>query len=165
MTNNEDEEDYHGVAPIKPIIKKLKKEYDKDRNDWRVIGSRDDQGNTDTFITKKPNAYWLKSKMLSPYSSLTMGTIVRNIDRDIEKEVRKGKTLSPNEMFRLFGMVVPIKKDQNIVAAGIEKYSQQHGNYLKKIISERDSNLEYQMAKRIDEEFTKKHPQRKNLYI
>ena len=165
MTNNEDEEDYHGVAPIKPIIKKLKKEYDKDRNDWRVIGSRDDQGNTDTFITKKPNAYWLKSKMLSPYSSLTMGTIVRNIDRDIEEEVRKGKTLSPNEMFRLFGMVVPIKKDQNIVAAGIEKYSQQHGNYLKKIISERDSNLEYQMAKRIDEEFTKKHPQRKNLYI
>ena len=165
MTNNEDEEDYHGVAPIKPIIKKLKKEYDKDRNDWRVIGSRDDQGNTDTFITKKPNAYWLKSKMLSPYSSLTMGTIVRNIDRDIEEEVRKGKTLSPDEMFRLFGMVVPIKKDQNIVAAGIEKYSQQHGNYLKKIIGERDSNLEYQMAKRIDEEFTKKHPQRKNLYI
>lgn len=165
MTNHEDEEDYHGVAPIKPIIKKLKKEYDKDPNDWRVIGSRDDQGNTDTFITKKPNAYWLKSKMLSPYSSLTMGTIVRNIDRDIEEEVRKGKTLSPNEMFRLFGMVVPIKKDQNIVAAGIEKYSQQHGNYLKKIIGERDSNLEYQMAKRIDEEFTKKHPQRKNLYI
>ena len=81
MTNHEDEEDYHGVAPIKPIIKKMKKEYDKDPNDWRVIGSRDDQGNTDTFITKKPNAYWLKSKMLSPYSSLTMGTIVRNIDR------------------------------------------------------------------------------------
>ncbi len=165
MTNYEDEEDYHGIAPIKPIIKKLKKEYDKDPNDWRVIGSKDDQGNTDTFITKKPNAYWLKSKMLSPYSSLTMGTIVRNIDRDIEEEVGKGKSLSPDEMFRLFGMVVPIKKGKNIVAAGIEKYSQQHGNYLKKIVGERDSNLEYQMAKRIDEEFTKKHPLRKNLYI
>jgi len=165
MTNYENEEDYHGVAPIKPIIKKLKKEYDKDPNDWSVIGSRDDQGNTDTFITKKPNAYWLKSKMLSPYSSLTMGTIVRNIDKDIQEEARKGKTLSPDEMFRLFGMVVPIKKDQNIVAAGIEKYSQQHGNYIRKIIDERDSNLEYQMTKRIDDEFTKKHPLRKNLYI
>ena len=165
MTNYEDEEDYNGIAPIKPIIKRLKKEYDKDPNDWRVIGSRDDQGNTDTFITKKPNTYWLKSKMLSPYSSLTMGSIVRNIDKDIEVEVRKGKALSPDEMFRLFGMVVPIKKDKNIVAAGIEKYSQQHGNYLKEIIGERDSNLEYQMAKRIDEEFTKKHPLRKNLYI
>ena len=165
MTNHEDEEDYNGVAPIKPIIKKLKKDYDKDPNGWRVIGSRDDQGNTDTFITKKPNTYWLKSKMLSPYSSLTMGSIVRNIDKDIEEEVGKGKALSPDEMFRLFGMVVPIKKDKNIVAAGIEKYSQQHGDYLKKIVSERDSNLEYQLAKRIDEEFTKKHPQRKNLYI
>ncbi len=103
--------------------------------------------------------------MLSPYSSLTMGSVVRNIDRDIEEEAGKGKSLSPDEIFRLFGMVVPIKKDKNIVAAGIEKYSQQQGNYLKKIVGERNSNLEYQMAKRIDEEFTKKHPLRKNLYI
>ncbi len=161
MTNNEDEK----VAPIKPIVKKLKKEYDRDPTDWRVIGSKDDHGNTDTFITKKPNAYWLKSKMLNPYSSLSMGTIVRNIDKDIDDASGKGKALSPDEMLRLFGMVVPIKKDQNIIASGIEKYSQQHGDYLKKIIGERDSNLGYQMAKRIDEEFTKKHPQRKNLYI
>ena len=163
MTNNEDEQD--GVAPIKPIIKKLKKEYDRDPTDWKVIGSKDDNGNTDTFITKKPNAYWLKSKMLNPYSSLSMGTIVRNIDRDIDEASGKGKALSPDEMLRLFGMVVPIKKDQNIVAAGIEKYSQAHGDYLKKIIGERDANLGPQMVKRIDEEFTKKHPQRKNLYI
>ena len=161
MTNNDEEK----VAPIKPIIKKLKKEYDKDPTDWRVIGSKDDNGNTDTFITKKPNAYWLKSKMLNPYSSLSMGTIVRNIDRDIDEASGKGKALSPDEMLRLFGMVVPIKKDQNIVAAGIEKYSQAHGDYLKKIIGERDANLGPQMVKRIDEEFTKKHPQRKNLYI
>ena len=163
MTKNEDEKD--GVAPIKPVIKKMKKDYDRDPTDWRVIGSKDEHGNTDTFITKKSNAYWLKSKMLSPYSSLSMGTIVRNIDKDIDEVSEKGKPLSPDEMLRLFGMIVPIKKDQNIVASGIEKFSQQHGDYLKKIIGERDSNLGYQMVKRIDEEFTKKHPQRKNLYI
>lgn len=163
MTNNEEEKE--GVAPIKPIVKKLKKEYDSDPTDWRVIGSKDEHGNTDTFITKKPNAYWLKSKMLNPYSSLSMGTIVRNIDKDIDEASGKGKSLSPDEMLRLFGMIVPIKKDQNIVASGIEKYSQKHGDYLKKIIGERDSNLGPQMVKRIDEEFTKKHPQRKNLYI
>ncbi|NHJ20315.1 MAG: hypothetical protein EAX91_05175 [Candidatus Lokiarchaeota archaeon] len=163
MTNNEDEKD--GVAPIKPIIKKMKKEYDRDPTDWRVIGSKDDHGNTDTFITKKPNAYWLKSKMLNPYSSLSMGTVVRNIDNDIDETSEKGKALSPDEMLRLFGMIVPIKKDQSIVASGIEKFSQQHGDYLKKIIAERDSNLGFQMVKRIDEEFTKKYPQRKNLYI
>ena len=163
MTNNEEEKD--GIAPIKPIIKKLKKEYDKDPNDWRVIASKDEHGNTDTFITKKPNAYWLKSKMLSPYSSLSMGSIVRNIDRDIDESLGFGKNLSPDEMLRLFGMIVPIKKDQNIVAAGIEKYSQTDGDFLKKIVNERDANLGPQMVKRIDEEFTKKHPQRKNLYI
>ncbi|MHA1459323.1 MAG: hypothetical protein ACTSQR_06645 [Promethearchaeota archaeon] len=130
-----------------------------------MIGSTDEHGNTDTFITKKPNAYWLKSKMLSPYSSLSMGSIVRNIDRDIDESLGIGKKLTPDEMLRLWGMVVPVKANQNIVAAGIEKYSQTDGDYLKKIVSERDANLGPQMVKRIDEEFTKKHPQRKNLYI
>ena len=166
MTKKDDEkEDYDGIAPIRPIIKNLKKEYDRDPNGWKVIGSMDKDGNSDTFITKKPNAYWLKSKMLNPNSSLSMGTIVRNIDKDIDEASGKGKALSPDEMLRLFGMIVPIKKDRNIVASGIEKYSQHHGDYLKKIIGERDSNLGHQMVKRIDEEFTKKHPQRKNLYI
>jgi hypothetical protein len=166
MTKNDEEKDYHGVAPIKPIIKKMKKDYDKDPKNWRVIGSKDKHGNYDTLITKKPDTYWLKSKMLSPYSSLTMGSIARNIDKEIDKKIEKVKPLSPDEMYRLFGMVVPIKKDQNIIAAGIEKYSQKHGDYLKKIIHEsKDPNLGYQMAKRIDEEFTKKHLQRKNLYI
>ena len=164
MTKKEEEkEDYDGVAPIRPIIKTLKKEYDKDPNGWRIIGSKDDKGNSDTFITKKPDAFWLKSKMINPYSSLTMGSVVRNIDRDIDEQI--GKKLSQDDMLRLFGMVVPVKQDQNIVAAGIEKYSQQHGDYLKKIVGENNPNLGYQMAKKIDGEFIKKFPQRKNLYI
>jgi hypothetical protein len=163
MTDKKEKEDYHGVAPVKTIVKKMKKEYDKDPKDWRVIGSKDEQGNYDTLITKKPDAYWLKSKALSPYSSLTMGSIARNINKDIDEAV--GKQLSPDEMLRLFGMIVPIKKDQNIVAAGIEKYSQKQGDHLKNVIEEQNSNVGYQLAKRIDEEFIKKHPQRKNLYI
>ncbi len=152
------------AKPIASVMKKMKKEYDNsNKKDWRVISSTDEDGNTDTFITKKPNAYWLKSKQLSPYSSLSMGSIVRNIDKDIDDQI--GKKLSADDMLRLFGMVVPIQKNQNIFAGGIEKYSQQHGNHLKKVIGERDPNLNYQMARKIDEEFTKKHPQRRNLYI
>ncbi len=163
MKKEDEKEDYHGVAPIKHIVKKMKKEYDNDPKHWRVIGSKDNKGNNDTFITKKPNAYWLKSKQLSPYSALSMGTVIRKIDQDIDNKV--GKKLSPDEMLRLFGMVVPIKKDQNVVAAGIEKYSQQHGDYLKKIITEKDPNLGHQMAKKIDQEFRKKYPQRDGLYL
>jgi len=163
MTDKKEKEDYQGVAPVKTIIKKMKKEYDKDPKDWRIIGSTDNHGNYDTLITKDPDVYWLKSKTLSPYSSLTMGSIARNINKDIDERV--GKRLSADEMLRLFGMIVPIKTDQNIIAAGIEKYSQQHGDHLKKVIGEQNANLGYHLAKRIDEEFTKKHPQRKNLYI
>jgi len=163
MTEKEEGEDYQGVAPIKTVIKKMKKDYDKNPKGWRIIGSSDTHGNTDTFITKKPDAYWLKSKMLNPYSSLTMGSLARNINKDIDEKI--GKKLSPDDMFRLFGMIVPVKQDQNIIAAGIEKYSQQHGNHLKKVIHENKPNLGYQLARRVDEEFTKKHPQRKNLYI
>ena len=163
MSNKRNKDDDSKLFPISNVAKKLKKEYDKDPKDWRIIASKDKDGNSDTLITKKPNAYWLKSKQLSPYSSLSMGSVVRNIDKDIDEEI--GKKLSPDDMLRLFGMVVPVQKDQNIIAAGVEKVSQVHGDYLKKVISERDPNLGYQMAKRVDEEFTKIHPQRKNLYI
>ena len=151
------------VKPIQPIVKKMKKEYDKDPKDWNVVSSKDSHGNSDTFIQKKPNTYWLKSKMLSPYSSLSMGTIVRNIDKEIDEKV--GKKLSPEDMLRLFGMVVPIDKEKSVIASGIEKFSQSHGNHLKKVIKENDANVGYQMARKLDEEFTKRHPQRKNLYI
>ncbi|MCK4370630.1 MAG: hypothetical protein KAV01_12700 [Candidatus Lokiarchaeota archaeon] len=164
MTSDKKEEkDYYGVAPISSIIKKIKRDYDKNPKDWRVIGSSDERGNTDTFITKKPNAYWLKSKQLSPYSALSMGTVVRNLDRDIDERI--GKNMSPNDMLRLFGMIVPIKRDQNIIASGIEKYSQEHGNHLKELINERDPNIEHVLGRRIDKEFTKRHPQRRGLYI
>ncbi|MHA1671465.1 MAG: hypothetical protein ACTSV5_12930 [Promethearchaeota archaeon] len=165
MTDKEEEEDYHGVAPIKSVIKKMKKEYDNDPKGWSVVGSSDDQGNSDTVILKNPNAFWLKSKMLSPYSALSMGSVVKNIDKEIDESIGNNRKLSPDEMLRLFGMVVPIKPDQNIIATGIERFSQQQGNILKKIIHEQNPNLDLQLAKRIDEEFTKKYPQRKNLYI
>lgn len=164
MTSDKKEEkDYYGVTPISSVIKKMKRDYDKDPKDWRVIGSSDERGNTDTFIKKKPNAYWLKSKQLSPYSALSMGTVVRNLDRDIDERI--GKKMSPNDMLRLFGIVVPIKRDQSIIASGIEKYSQEHGNHLRELINERDPNIEHVLGRRIDKEFTKRHPQRRGLYI
>ena len=164
MTGKDKEDDMEATH-VSDVVKKMKKDYDKDPKDWRLIGSNDKDGNTDTFITKAPNAYWLKSKKLSPYSSLSMGSVIRNIDRDIDEQSRNNmKKLSPDDMLRLFGMVVPVS-NQNIITTGIEKYSQRDGDYLKKIISERDPNLGFQMAKKIDEQFIKKHPQRKNLYI
>jgi hypothetical protein len=164
MTSDKKEKkDYYGVAPISSVVKKMKKEYDKDGKDWRVIGSNDKEGNSDTFISKKPNTFWLKSKQLSPYSALSMGTVVRNLDKDIDEKI--GRKMSPKDMLRLFGMVVPIKNDKNIIATGIEKYSQEHGDYFKTLIHDRDPNIGPAIGRRIDKEFSKKHPQRRGLYI
>ncbi len=164
MTQNDKEskEDYHGIAPISNVVKKIKKQYDKDPKNWRIISSKDKDCNTDTFITKPPNTFWLKSKQLSPYSALSMGTVLKKIDNEIDINSQK---MSKEDMLNFFGMIVPIKKDQNIIASGIEKFSQIKGDYLRKIIKENDSNIGYQMARKIDDTFTKNFPQRKNLYI
>ncbi|TFG00920.1 MAG: hypothetical protein EU541_01005 [Promethearchaeota archaeon] len=158
-----EKEDYHGIAPVSNVIKKMKKEYDKDPKDWRIIGSTDKQGNKDTFIKKKPNTFWLKSRSLSPFSALSMGTVVRNIDKDIDQEIY-GKKLSKEEMLNLFGMVVPIKKNQNIVASGIENFSKERGNHLRKIIKEKNPNVGYQLAKKVDEKFRHLYPRRDEMY-
>ncbi|MHA2124856.1 MAG: hypothetical protein ACXABO_18090 [Promethearchaeota archaeon] len=157
------EEEKDGVAPIRSVVKRMKKAYDRDSKDWRVLGSKDRDGNLDTIISKKPDYYWLKSKQLSPFSALSMGTVVRNLDKDIDEKV--GRKMSPNDMLRFFGMVVPIKENKSVIASGIEKFSQEKGEYLKKVINEKDTNLDYHLRHRIDKEFTRKHPQRKNLYI
>jgi hypothetical protein len=91
-----------------------------------------------------------------------MGSVVRDINKDIDEET--GKKLDRDDMLRLFGMVVPVKKDRNIVASGIENYSQKKGNHLKKIIKEKQPNLAYKLARKLDEEFTRKYPERKNMY-
>ncbi|MBD3193503.1 MAG: hypothetical protein GF317_00495 [Candidatus Lokiarchaeota archaeon] len=156
-------EDYHGVAPISDIAKKMKKHYDKDPKDWKIIGSKDKHGNTDTFINKKPNTYWLKSRSLSPFSALSMGTVVRNLEKDIDEETY-GKNLSQKDLLRLFGMVVPVKKDKNVIASGIENYSNEKGEFLKKLIKERNSNLGYQLARKIDKKFRYEYPRRDEMY-
>jgi len=161
--DKKEKEDYHGVAPISHIAKQMKKQYDKDPKGWRITSSRDEKGNKDTFINKKPNTFWLKSKQLSPFSALSMGTVVRNINKDIDDETY-GKRLSKEDMINLFGMVVPINKNRNVVASGIEKYSQKEGDYFKKIIKERKSNLGYKLAKKVDEKFRSNYPRRDEMY-
>ena len=34
------EEEKDGVAPIRSVVKKMKKAYDRDSKDWRVLGSK-----------------------------------------------------------------------------------------------------------------------------
>ena len=44
MTSKQDKEDDLKVKPVSSIVKKMKKDYDKDPKHWRVIGSKDKEG-------------------------------------------------------------------------------------------------------------------------
>ncbi len=151
------------IKPVREIIKKIKKRYDKDPEDWKVTGCRDEFGNQDTLITHTPNTYWLKSKALNPFSAISYGSVVRHLDDEINKEI--GKKLTPDEMLRFFGFVVPVSSDSAIITSGIERFSQQKGKFLKDKITEKKKNLARKLARKVDDEFLKRHPQRKNLYI
>ena len=151
------------IKPIRDVIKKIKKKYDKDSEDWKITGCRDKHGNQDTFITQPPNTFWLKSKALNPFSAISYGSVVRHIDDKINREI--GKELTPDEMLRLIQFIVPTSQDNAIIASGIERFSQQKGKFLKDKITEKKKNLSKTLARKVDEEFTKKHPQRKNLFI
>jgi len=151
------------IKPVREIIKKIKKKYDKDPEDWKVTGCKDKYGNQDTLVTHPPNTYWLKSKAINPFSAISHGSVVRHLDDEINKEI--GKKLTPDEMLRLFGFIVPISSDSAIITSGIERFSQQKGKFLKDKITEKKKNLSHSLARKVDEEFTKRYPQRKNLYI
>ena len=49
MTSEKEEKEELQVAPISNVIKKMKKEYDRNPKGWRVIGSKDKDGNTVDF--------------------------------------------------------------------------------------------------------------------
>jgi hypothetical protein len=151
------------VKPVRKVIRKIKEKYDKDPEDWKITGCNDKHGNQDTFITHPPNTFWLKSKALNPYSAISYGSVIRNLDDEINKEI--SKKLTPDEMLRLFGFIVPVPPENAIIASGIERFSQKKGKSLKEKITEKKKDLSRSLARKVDEEFTKRHPQRKNLYI
>jgi len=151
------------IKPVKEIIKKIKRKYDSDPEDWRVTGCNDKNGNLDTFITHPPNTFWLKSKAINPFSAISYGSVVRHLDDEINKEI--DKKLTPDEMLRLFGFIVPVSSNNAIITSGIERFSQQKGKFLKEKITEKKKSLAQSLARKVDGEFSKRYPQRKNLYI
>ena len=52
------------TEPLGNIIKGIKKKYDKDKENWKVMGGVDKVGNTDLIISQNPNLWWIKSKAI-----------------------------------------------------------------------------------------------------
>ena len=84
------------------IIKGIKKKYDKDKENWKVMGGVDKAGNTDLIISQNPNLWWIKSKAIDQnpinHRAISYGMELRNIDDDINKEFNR-KKIDSKEVF------------------------------------------------------------------
>ena len=67
------------IEPIGKILKKIKRRFDADPENWQVVSGVDKLGNKDLFIGQQPRLWQIKSKPLSPLTSIAMGTSVRHL--------------------------------------------------------------------------------------
>jgi hypothetical protein len=154
------------ILPIGRTIKRIKREYDEDSEDWRVIGGNDGYGNRDMFVQHAPNTWWLKSKAITPHSNLTVCKQVRNIDDEItNRGAGFNESDAQQELHRLFGMMVPVSNEEAIVTHGIERQSPPLAEDLRQKIEERDRELPRRMRRNLDSSFRKHFPMRDNMYM
>ncbi len=147
------------IEPIDAQFRKIKRKFDDDQNDWRVLSSMDPLGNKDLFISQRDDLWQIKTKPLSPVTGIASSCHVRNLDEDIQREIR-ARGIEGNKF--LFSMVVPQKKDPAILASGIESFSE--SRKLKEMIADKHKSLEKELADDVEKTFEKKHLARKTLY-
>ena len=150
--------------PIDKIIKKIKKKYDKDSENWSVNSSIDKDGNKEMLISQQPNSYLLKMRALTAKTNMSYGKELKNLDEEINKEIESHtpknskKINNKEELLQLFGMMVPInpKKKDVIYMSGIEHISSNRMNQQKLKIDEKESNADklfrYYLRKRWERE-------------
>ena len=159
-----DEQSDDEVEGIGKIVKNIKKKYDDDQENWKVMGGTDKEGNHDLIISQNPNAWWLKSKSIDPYRSITFGKELRNIEDDIQSQMGK-KEFDPNDAFHaLFGMSVPVEKDL-ITALGIQKVAPKEMSYLKRNIEDKNPSLDKKLNSKVKKTWKELYPDRDNVYL
>ena len=115
-----------GIQGISSLMGSIKKKYDKskDRSDWRVM-----QGMSreyyDTFIAGDNNLWQIKSEEVGNGESVAVGKRISRTDDDIEKIMKNGSPVP-------FGTVTPQDQKVSIIMSGVQMYSSDSSNLLRK---------------------------------
>ncbi|TFG20931.1 MAG: hypothetical protein EU530_01905 [Promethearchaeota archaeon] len=162
--------DDSSIKPISSIVKKIKKKYDEDKEGWQVHGGLDSQHNHDLIISQNPNTWWLKSKPVDPYRSISFGKEFKNVDlTDLDQEIasKTNQPLKKKEdiLHSLFGMSVPVSDQELINAMGIARVAPREMNTLKNRIDEKNPNSSQELKKKVKKKWEKKYPQRDNIFL
>jgi hypothetical protein len=151
--------------PIDMMMKRMKKKYDEDNENWRVLSNQDKDGNREMFIQHAPNTWWLKMRQINPVNYMSAGKEIRNLDDEITKQI--GNPSIPNQeqdMLQLFGMMVPTKKDI-IYTTGIERFSPQMAQDQVQKIEEKNPDLEREFRLHLRRKWAKEQAEKENLYL
>ncbi|RLI24816.1 hypothetical protein DRO58_06970 [Candidatus Bathyarchaeota archaeon] len=144
------------LEPAGNLVKRIKQVYDKDREGWRILAGLDGGGRLDLYIAYKNKLLWkLKSKPVNPFSYLSVGAEVRDLNYEILEELlRTGRPFSFQALFPQNGV-------QSIVMLGLGRYLQER----KTPISESEQRLDRILAEKVEELFSKMYPEKKTPYV
>ncbi|MHA1734228.1 MAG: hypothetical protein ACTSU5_20005 [Promethearchaeota archaeon] len=149
---------------IDDVIRRIKKRFDQDPEDWRVYGGRDQRGNSDIFIQQHPHIWQIKLKPVDPFRNIAFGSPARRLDDEINEKINGKPGTRPDDLLRLFNMMVPISSEENVVASGIEQFSQSRAKDIREHLQEKNPNQEKGLQQEVEREFEKKFPGRSALF-
>ena len=147
------------IKSLDKILIEIKKEYDKDRKDWRIISGETPFG-LDSFISKEDRAWQLKLDFVRPFEALGLGSKITNIDEKIQGRVQeKGVPF-------LFEMLVPQPKNQWLVARGLStQIDRPNLSTLKKTITEEQGPIDLELRKELNRLIDKKFQMKRKQYL
>lgn len=155
--------------PIDSIIRKIKKKWDMDKENWSIISNYDRDGNKEMLITQAPNSYWLKMKTITARSQMACGKEIKNLDDEINNNIKThekihGKTNAQHELKQLFGLIVPSKKDI-LYTAGVEQISPQKVQNQKDKIEEKEKDADKLFRLYLRRKWEREQALRDGLYL
>ena len=155
--------------PLDSIIRKIKKKWDMDKENWSILSNHDKDGNKEMLITQAPYSYWLKMKTVTARSQMAYGVEVKNLDEEISKNIKThekihGKSDSQHELKQLFGLIVPSKKDI-IYTAGVEHISPQKVQNQKEKIEEKEKEADKLFRLYLRKKWEREQLLREGMYL
>ena len=155
--------------PIDSIIRKIKKKWDVDKENWSILSNHDKDGNKEMLITQAPNSYWLKMKTVTARSKMACGVEIKNLDDEISKNLKthekiQGKSNTQQELMQLFGLIVPSKKDI-LYTTGVEQISPQKVQNQKEKIEEKEKDADKLFRLYLRRKWQREQALREGMYL
>jgi hypothetical protein len=150
------------VQSISTLMGQLKKSYDKskDKAGWRVLQGMNG-AYYDTFIAGNNNLWQIKSEEVAGSEFVAVGEKVSRSDDDLVKIMKAGSPVP-------FGSITPIRRQQSIIMAGMQTYSSDSSELLRReYLSGKQAALEQKLKSQVDKmmddpAFRKKYSEHKD---